>query len=1174
MLKSLHLWQCIRSWPQVKPFWPQRGLTTQWPQVSLLQGPVTLRPLLICRGLGQRGEGNWLPPGGVLALRPEEAGLLGAGTPGPRLREQRQAMADQAAALVALAQENQALTHTVQQLSNAVAALQQRLEALPAPGADAPAPGKYPVALPEKFDGAPASFPMFLAQAKLYIQGRARNFPDDRTKVHFLISLLKDQAAKWALPLLRQDSPLLADYTGFCNRLEAAFGNPQKGSQANRAIQRLKQGKSTVAACTTEFRLLAQDLTWNDSALRDQYLEGLSDEVLDQLATMERPTTLDTLIQRSLQIDDRLEDRRQARGPAGKPPTPVADGPSYRGSQTTQNGPAPMDLQHLMVSVRLYPPGGPWILTHALVDSGATRSYMDAAFAAHHQVPLRNKPVPVQVEAIDGRLLRSGAVTQETQPLVLCLQQHRELRTLDIASMPRFPLVLGMDWLEAHNVQIDWVKRTVHFPDPCSHAQSGTLAAAPSEEAAPTLPAVYQDYQDVFEERGADQLPPRLYSLTEPEREALQDFLRKNLERGFIRPSTSPTAAPVLFVKKKCGELRPCHDYRALNKITVPDRYPLPLISELLERVQGAQVFTKLDLRGAYNLIRIRAGDEWKTAFGTRYGQFEYLVMPFGLCNAPAVFQRYINHVFQDLLDKYVVVYLDDILIYSRDPARHEGHVRTVLQRLREHRLYAKLSKCEFHQRTVDFLGHRLSPDGVQMDPGKVTAVREWAAPRNRKDLQRFLGFANYYRTFIADYAHRTTPLTRLLRPKTPFSWDKEAEEAFQGLKACFQRAPILQHPDPSRPFVVETDASSTALGAVLSQQIGPEAPLLPCAFYSRQLLPAERNYTVWERELLAIKVAFEVWRHHLEGARHPVEVRTDHRNLEYLQTTRKLNQRQIRWALFFSRFQFRIRYIPSSQNQKADALSRKPEDNADTVQQAEPTTILPPAAFLATQEAQSLQVRVREQQRVDAWAQERLRELAEGSSPQYPGLVLHQGLLLHHGRLREFWWPRLKADVARYVAGCDVCRRAKGPTGRPPGLLQPLPVPPRPWHTVSLDFVVDLPSSRGCTCLLVFSDHFTKMVHCAPCPSVPTAKETAQLYLQHVFRLHGLPERVVSDRGVQFTSRFWRALHQTLGTEVCLSVPVPRPALRLGPRPSSCGLCFTHGTLPPGPLHAASHHS
>uniref|UniRef100_A0A670J9K2 DUF4939 domain-containing protein n=1 Tax=Podarcis muralis TaxID=64176 RepID=A0A670J9K2_PODMU len=188
----------------------------------------------------------------------------------------------------------------------------QRLDAFPDPGADAPAPGKYPVALPEKFDGTLASFPMFFAQAKLYIQGRARNFPDDCTKVHFLISLLKDQAAKWALPLLRQDSPLLTDYVGFCNHLETVFGNPLKESQANRAIRQLRQDKSTAAVYATEFQLLAQDLSWNDSALRDQYLEGLSDEILDQLAMMDRPTTLDALIQRSLQIDDRLEDRRQA----------------------------------------------------------------------------------------------------------------------------------------------------------------------------------------------------------------------------------------------------------------------------------------------------------------------------------------------------------------------------------------------------------------------------------------------------------------------------------------------------------------------------------------------------------------------------------------------------------------------------------------------------------------------------------------------------------------------------------------------------------------------------------------------------------------------------------------------------------------------------------------------
>uniref|UniRef100_A0A670I8C3 DUF4939 domain-containing protein n=1 Tax=Podarcis muralis TaxID=64176 RepID=A0A670I8C3_PODMU len=272
------------------------------------------------------------------------------------------------------------------------APLSQCLEALPASGADTPASDKYPVALPEKFNGSQASFPMFLAQTKLYIQGRSRNFPDDRTKVHFLNSLLKDRAAKWALPLLRQNSPLLTDYTGFCNHLEILFGNPQKGSQANRAIRRLKQDKSIVAAYATECRLLAQDLSWNDSTIQDQYLEGLSDEILDQLAMMDHPTTLDTLIQQRLQLDDRLEDHRQTQGrqhswlPApvlpssstttaksghyaqscpdktlttGKWPTPVADGPGYLGSQTSHDGPSPVELQHLMVLVRLYPLAGP-----------------------------------------------------------------------------------------------------------------------------------------------------------------------------------------------------------------------------------------------------------------------------------------------------------------------------------------------------------------------------------------------------------------------------------------------------------------------------------------------------------------------------------------------------------------------------------------------------------------------------------------------------------------------------------------------------------------------------------------------------------------------------------------------------------------------------------------------
>ena len=287
-------------------------------------------------------------------------------------------------------------------------------------------------------------------------------------------------------------------------------------------------------------------------------------------------------------------------------------------------------------------------------------------------------------------------------------------------------------------------------------------------------------------------------------------------------------------------------------------------------------------------------------------------------------------------------------MIYSRDPARHKEHVRQVLQRLREHRFYAKLEKCEFNLHEVEFLGHIVSPQGVQMDPKKIETVLNWQQPRNRKDVQRFFGFANYYCQFIPGYADVTTPLSRLLRPKEPFLWTPEADHAFATLKTRFTTEPILHYPDPRLPFTVETDASSVALGAILSQREDPLQPLRPCAFYSRQFTPPEHNYTIWERELLAIKTAFEVWRHYLEGARHPVQILTDHRNLEHLQTARRLNQCQIRWSLFFSRFGFRITYVPHTQNRKADALSRKPEYAVLPSEETPISPILPPSVFAA----------------------------------------------------------------------------------------------------------------------------------------------------------------------------------------------------------------------------------
>uniref|UniRef100_A0A803SMA6 Gypsy retrotransposon integrase-like protein 1 n=1 Tax=Anolis carolinensis TaxID=28377 RepID=A0A803SMA6_ANOCA len=711
----------------------------------------------------------------------------------------------------------------------------------------------------------------------------------------------------------------------------------------------------------------------------------------------------------------------------------------------------------------------------------------------------------------------------------------------DITSLPRYDVILGMDWLAVVNPQVDWVTRKLTLK------RQGCCTLNTTQPDMEGVPAEYGEFSDVFCKKEADKLPPhrpydcaiklaegarlpagRLYALTVPERQALREFLDENLAKGFIRPSSSPTAAPVFFVAKKTGDLRLVCDYRILNKYTIRDRYPLPLISELLSRVQGAKVFTKLDLRGAYNLIRIWEGDEWKTAFNTCFGCHEFRVMPFGLCNAPAVFQRFINdvfrdlidqfvviylddififskdekehrqhvkqvlhrlranglfakaskcvfHVFRDLIDQFVVIYLDDILIFSKDEKEHRQHVKQVLHRLRANGLFAKASKCVFHVPEVEFLGHVVSGRELKMDPHKVDAVNSWQELKTKKDVQRFLGFANYYREFIPNFAKLTVPLTQLLRKKQPFVWGREAHDAFLQLKSSFQSDNILTHPDVDKPFVVEADASSYALGAVLSQK-DSSGTLRPCGFYSRQLTPFEQNYTIWEKELLAIKVAFEVWRHWLEGARHQIVVRSDHKNLEHLQTAKKLNQRQIRWALFFSRFNFKVQFVEGKANLRADALSRKPEFK--TNEQVVCQTILPTASLCVVDNELGLHDQIIEAQREDVWTQEQLMLLSAGNRTILPHLQDQNGVLVRRGQVyvpvgalrlevirahhdepmaghfgrfktvqlitRSYWWPKMRQDILRFCDSCAVCQQSKTPVGRPRGLLSSLPVPER----------------------------------------------------------------------------------------------------------------------------------
>lgn len=456
------------------------------------------------------------------------------------------------------------------------------------------------------------------------------------------------------------------------------------------------------------------------------------------------------------------------------------------------------------------------------------------------------------------------------------------------------------------------------------------------------LPVEYHDYADVFSDseseklaphrpydlkidldEGAQILPSPIYSLSQPKLKALHEFLDKNLNNGFINHSTSPRGAPILFVKKKSGELRLCVDFRALNRITKKDRYPLPLISDLLDAGRKVSIFTKIDLKHTYHLVQIAASDEWKTAFRTRYSSYQWNVMPFGLTNAPSAFQRFMNELFADLLDVNVVVYLDDILIYLENPADHRKHVREVLRRLREASLFASLKKCIFNVDTVEFLGYIISPNGLAMDESKVQVIRDWPTPRKIKDVQSFLGFANFYRRFISDYSDIVVPLTHLTRKSIPWSWSTDCQNAFDNLKTVFLSAPILTHWIPGAQLILETNASDYAVAGILSQTC-LDGEIRPITFHSRTLSAAELNYDTHDKELLAVFEAFRVWRRYLEGAVPAVDVVTDHKNLEYFSTTKLLTCRQAQWSEFLSAFNFMLRFCPGRLGGKPDALTRR----------------------------------------------------------------------------------------------------------------------------------------------------------------------------------------------------------------------------------------------------------
>jgi hypothetical protein len=631
-------------------------------------------------------------------------------------------------------------------------------------------------------------------------------------------------------------------------------------------------------------------------------------------------------------------------------------------------------------------------------------------------------------------------------------------------------------------------------------------------------------------------VPPNIrpYRYPYAQKSEIERMVEEMLEAGIIRPSQSSYSAPVVMVFKKDSSWRMCPDYRELNKITIKDKFPIPVIDELLDELHGAIYFTKLDLRSGYHQIRMKEEDIPKTTFRTHEGHYEFLVMPFGLTNAPSTFQGLMNSIFKPFLRKFVLVFFDDILIYSKSWEDHLQHVDKVLQLLKEQQLYAKPSKCFFGVKEVEYLGHIVSHEGVKVDPNKIKAMMDWSIPKTLKNLRGFLGLTGYYRKFVRNYGRIAAPLTALTK-KDAFSWTPEATKAFEQLKEAMCTAPVLTTPDFTKTFIVECDASGNGIGAVLMQEGRP------LAFESRPLKGRDLHKPIYEKEMMAILHALKKWRPYLIG-RH-FKVKTDHDSLKYFLEQRLSSEEQQKWVTKILGYDFEIVYKKGKQNVVADALSRKDEDVEAFLYAI---SIIQPDWIIQARDEWKNDEKVwtlieRLQQDSGAsdtftwkndslWYKDRLYLCKNSQLKQKVLLELHTSpvgghsgfLKTYHRVKKDFFWDGLKTDVQRFVAECLVCQQNKVETIKTPGLLQPLSIPSQRWEEVSMDFITGLPKSEGKSVIMVIVDRLTKYAHFCALSHPFKASTVATAFMETVQKLHGSPKIIVSDRDPIFTGHFW----------------------------------------------------
>ncbi|GJU76534.1 reverse transcriptase domain-containing protein [Tanacetum coccineum] len=734
-----------------------------------------------------------------------------------------------------------------------------------------------------------------------------------------------------------------------------------------------------------------------------------------------------------------------------------------------------------------------------LFDSRADFSFISTEFA-----PLLNvRPSIVNpgyvIEVADGKKVEVDRIIRDCK-----LELGGSMFSINLIPLGHgsFDVIVGMDWLSQHKAVIVCHDKVVEIPVENGkilrvHGERAvgiTKALKSAKEEEPKLNdiSVVREFEDVFPE-DLSGLPPQR-----------QVEFRIDLVPRATPIAKSPYRLAPSEMQELSGQLQELQD-KELNKLTVKNRYPLPRIDDLFDQLQGSRFFSKIDLQSGYHQLRVHEDDIPKTTFRTRYGHFKFTVMPFGLTNAPAVFMDLMNRVCKPYLDKFVIVFIDDILIYSKTKEDHEVHLGLVLELLRKEKLYAKFSKY----------------------PSKIEAVKNWRTPTTPSEIRSFLGLAGYYRQFIANFSKIAKPLTSLTQKNQKYVWGVEQEEAFQTLKNNLCDAPILTLPDGVEDFVVYCDASNQGLGCILMQR----GKVI--AYASRQLKTHEKNYTTHDLELGAVVFALKTWRHYLYGTKSFIY--TDHKSLQHIFDQKELNMRQRRWIELFSDYECEIRYHPGKANVVADVLSRKERLKPRHVRAMAMTVQIGMRERIQMEKKEGKSLYFMDRIWVPLIRDVRTIIMDEAHKTKYS---VHPGADKMYYDLRDrYWWPGMKRDIATYVSKCLTCSKVKAEHQRPSGLLQQPEIPEWKWDNITMDFITKLPRSKSRNDMIwVIVDRLTKSAHFLAIREDYSTERLAKIYVDEIVARHGVPVSIISDRDGRFTSRCWQTMQKALGTRLDMS--------------------------------------